>query len=446
MKKNKLAALSLTLILSISMFLPVHAEEKDKVLTLTIEDAVKAGIENSTALKQIQNEIEISKLADNYARFKKDELHDADKAIREGYEKVSQTELIMANRGMTPEQIAAATKSARDSLNSGSQKLGEALITAGGSLSEKLNMASMESLGVDSTGELMTSMTDAQLTVTKSSYEIYKNQIAMLIKKSYYDVLKAEKMLAVKEKAMERGKKQWEFARDSYEAGMKAKDDMLLAEVYYKGTQIEYKKALGDKRNAFIELKKNMNIPAETEIKLKDVLAEKIEPQNLEEGLISGMKNRLEMKKALAEEVIYIANHNYVKRYYDRITFQYAEAELRKEKAVLNFDRTKQEVESSIRQSYETLNTTGEMLETSKEMAEKAKESLEIAEYKYKEGFGSDSSLLKKLDLESSAGTIVEVLAAEENLSQVEAKAVEITYGYNLAKIKYFNDIGKFIY
>jgi hypothetical protein len=38
------------------------------------------------------------------------------------------------------------------------------------------------------------------------------------------------------------------------------------------------------------------------------------------------------------------------------------------------------------------------------------------------------------------------VLAAEENLAAIEEKVVQIIYGYNLAKMKYFNDIGYFIY
>jgi hypothetical protein len=43
--------------------------------------------------------------------------------------------------------------------------------------------------------------------------------------------------------------------------------------------------------------------------------------------------------------------------------------------------------------------------------------------------------------MEDAGGTIFEVLAAEEKLSEVEEKVVEIVYGYNLAKSKYEVDI-----
>ena len=484
--RNKLKITFVLLLAAIltTAFVPVYSAEEGKPLTLNIEEAVKLGLENSTALKQVQNEIELSRLSDDRARFLKEEAHDADRAISSGYEQVNAAEALLQNNVIPPAagvptalqgktfdqakavliaggassqdaeaqvsgivtQISSSLSRARSSLSQGDMDLSEAMSQAGQTLSDKLNLASVESFGVDATGDMMTTMSRVSLEVTKASYDIYKNQIAMLIKKGYYDVLKAQKLLEAKQKAMDRAKKQWDFAADSFNEGMKAKDDVLLAEVYYKGIQIEYKNAEGNLKNAFIELKKNMNIPMDTEIKLTDVLADKVEKQNLEEGLVSGMKNRLEMKRALGEELIYISNEKYARQYYDKITFQYKEAGLRKEKAVLNFEKTKNEVEASIRQSYETLNSTGEMLELSGDMAEKARESVDIAEYKYKEGFGAESSLLKKLDLEASAGTIVEVLAAEENLSQVEEKVVEIMYGYNMAKMKYLNDIGKFIY
>ena len=44
------------------------------------------------------------------------------------------------------------------------------------------------------------------------------------------------------------------------------------------------------------------------------------------------------------------------------------------------------------------------------------------------------------------AGTMVEVLAAEENLANIEEKQIEAMNGYNLARLKYLNDIGELPY
>ncbi|MDK2835625.1 MAG: hypothetical protein PWP21_402, partial [Thermosediminibacterales bacterium] len=334
----------------------------------------------------------------------------------------------------------------KENLLNGELTLIDSLQEAGSTLSDKLNFESLDSLSLDSTADLMEAMADISYEVTSASYGIYKNKIALLIQNSYYNVIKAEKLLEAKKKAMERAKKQFQFAKDGFEEGMKSKDEMLLADLYYKGAQIEYQKAEGELKNALIELKKDLNIPLDKEVVLEYVLADNIEEVSLEEGLKSGLKNRLEIKKALGEVAVYDLNFELTKRKYPPNTFQYKEASLLKEKARLNYEKTRLEVESSIRQSYETLKAAGEMLKTSKEMVDEAKENLEIAEFKYKEGFGVETTFLKKLDIESAAGTIVEVLAAEENLADVEEKVVNIMYGYNLAKMKYFNDIGKLIY
>lgn len=448
----------------------------EKDLSLTIEEAVELGLENSIDLKMVKNEINLSALKQDRTEYLSEKLEDGKKSLKDGKKQLGEAQEALDN-GIAPvdmklpdgttikkgtninslpipeeskHQIKAGIQnkinSSREELGAGQSSLIDSLQEAGTSISDNLKFDSLHSLNVDSTSDLMTTMADISYEVTNASYDIYKNQIAMLIQKNYYDVLKGEKIVEVKKKAMERAKKQYQFAKDSYDVGMKAKDDMLLADVYYKGTQIEYRKAEGELENALIELKKNLNLPLDTNIDLTDVLVDEREIPDLEEGLKSGLKNRLEIKKTLGEVAIYDLNFEKTKKKYPDMTYQYKEAKLLKEKARLNYDKTFQNVETSIKQSYETLITVGDMLDKAKDMVDKAKESVEIAEYKYKEGFGTESSLLKKLDLESAAGTIVEVLAAQENLSNVEEKVVEIMYSYNMAKVKYYNDAGKFEY
>lgn len=466
-----------------------------KALDLTIEEAVKKGIDNSIVLKQVQNQIDLSALSDERAQYNSKQLKKGNDAIEDGKDRVSSAQNLL-NQGKAPsdvtftipgttltvtipknekidsyltalgeqyhlpmsaEALEQSVKTIKDgiqaqidtnknALDNGEVTLDMALEQAGMTLADKLNVDNTFAFSIDASRDLMTTMAGVQYNVTKSSYAIYRNQLALQLQKCCYDVLKAQKILEVKGKAMERGAKQYQFAKDSYEQGMKPKDDLLLANTYYKGTQIEYQKAIGELNNAWIELKKNINVPLDTQIQLKDTLSDQVEEQKLEEGILSGMQNRLEIKKSAGEVVVYSMNLKAVKEIYPSNTFQYREAELVSQKALINFEKAKSDVESSIYQSYETLKSTGNMLNTSKEMVQQAKESVEIAEYKYQEGFGLENSLLKKLDIEASAGTIIEVLAAEENLAQVEQKAVEILYGYNLAKMKYFNDIGKLIY
>jgi len=489
MLRYKLAAALIAASVFLSFGFPAYAQDSS-VLKLTIEDAVKTGIENSITLQQVENQMDISDLTLDRAKYQSKKLKNADKKLSQGRSQLREAQSAVDNlQGLIDDKASSqditlpnglvieAGKSLKDynldestinvikeglkqqidtidkqieagsaSLSSGESMLDSALVEAGTEFSDQLDFESLKSLDIKSTEDLMTSMAEIGSDVTNASYDIYKNQIALLIQKSYYDVLKARKMLEVKQKAVERAQKQYDLASDSYKMGMKAKDDMLLAELYYKKTQIEYQQAVADLNNAMTEFKKNMNVPQDTEIELTDVLAEEVEEQDLEQGLQSGLANRLEIKKAFGQLVVNDLSFDSTKKTYPDNTFQYKEAALLKEKARLEYENTKVAVESSIRQSYETMNRAGEMLKLTRQMTDEAQEVVDIANYKYTEGFGEDNSLLKQLNLESASGTIVEVLAAQENLADVEEKVVEIMYGYNLARMKYFNDIGKFVY
>lgn len=493
MLRRKLTAAFIILTFFLSFGFTARAEESP-VLKLTIEDAVKKGLENSIALKQVQNQMDLSDLALDRAKYQSKKLKDAEKQLSKGKSELQEAQSSVQNledliegnaasqdvtlpnglvikAGQTLDDvkkiynldentintlktqfqaqidmIKPQIKAGLDSLSYGESKLDSALMEAGAEFSDKLNFESLKSLDIKSTEDLMTTMAEISNEVTVASYNIYKNQIALLIQKSYYDVLKNKKMLEVKQRAVDRAKKQYDIAAESYATGMKAKDDMLLAELYYKKTQIEYQQALADLNNAVTEFKKNINVPQNTQIELTDVLAEEVKDEDLEQGLQSGLANRLEIKKAFGQLVVNSLSFDSIKKTYPEITFQYKEAALLKEKARLEYENTKVAVESSIRQSYETMKRTGEMLKLTQQMVDEAKEVVDIASYKYSEGFGEDNSLLKKLDLESASGTIVEVLAAQENLADVEEKVVEIMYGYNLARMNYYNSIGKFVY
>ncbi len=83
----------------------------------------------------------------------------------------------------------------------------------------KIDFNTVISLDANDAGKLMVTMAGVNLDVTRYAKEIYKNQIAMLIQKNYYDALYAEKIYFLKKTAMERGLKQYDMVKLSYENG-----------------------------------------------------------------------------------------------------------------------------------------------------------------------------------------------------------------------------------
>ncbi len=322
------------------------------------------------------------------------------------------------------------------------------LKSASESIGTKIDYNSIVSFDVDEASKLMIKMAGVNLDVTRYAMDIYRNQIAMLVQKNYYDVLYAEKLLALKQVARERGEMQFDILRLSYDNGMKAKDDLLLSKMYYDGTIIEYLLVEAEYKKALLELHKNMNLDLDTEITLQDAMITQVTEENLEEALISGQKNRIEIRQMLGQYIIYKLNEEILEDKYgykknDDIN---KEATLLFEASVIELEQTQMLVNTEINQSYIIMVAAGEMLKASADLVENAEEVLEIAQMKYDQGFGADNSLLNQLNLGSSSGTVLELIAAQENLVNMQAKVAKINYSYTMAKVKYYNDAGILVY
>lgn len=335
---------------------------------------------------------------------------------------------------------------AKDSFNKGSIDLSAAKEGAQLAIQEKLGITEVKDLSIDDLGELLEDMAKTANNVTAYAQQIYRNQISLLIKKNYYDAIKANKICNVKKKAISRAKTQYDFAKQAYNFGMKSKDEMLQAKMYYASTRMEYKKSLSEYNNSLIELKKNMGMKLSEQIVIKDVVLDDIKEQDLDDGIRAGLLKRLEIVKAQEEYDLYDNLYNRVVLKYGNASQRGIEAQLLRSKAEIKLKSAKSEAESSIRESYETLQSVKDMLDDINEIVEDAKENLKIAKYKYEEGFSADNSMLKQLGIESSSGTILEKIAAEEKLTQAEEKKAEIENGYNLALSKYLDDIVQYVY
>ena len=305
-------------------------------------------------------------------------------------------------------------------------------------VANKLSTSTITSLRTEPLGELIIKMVTTQDKVTAYSVNIYKNQVALLIENSYFEALKQQKLLEVKDKAMERGLVQYELAKAAYEVGGKSKDDMLLAKSYYDSTVMARELQVKDYNAALIDLKKNMNIDLSKEIQLVEVAASPEEEYDLEKGIQSGLTYQLNIKMAEAQVELYDELMEAVDASnYSSSDNQHKEVVLLQQKAKIALDQAKLQAES-----YSTVQSMQKIVKTAAELRQSATENVEIAKVKYEVGYGYDNALLKQLNLQDMSGTIVEVIAAEENLTNIEEKEIEAINGYNLARLKYQNDIG----
>lgn len=499
MKKKTISVL---LILAGLLSYPVQARSEEIVkteeITLTLEEAITKGIENSLSMDKVENQAKIASLVSKNAETKKDDIIDAEidllnaeSSLYSGRNTVyrSQDQLDSAqaqlDNGIAPMDIPdpvtggiiskgtdlnslpygdklidaiqeeldekrSQLGDAMKDLDEGSEeylssksKYDSTLQFAMTKISNTFSTSTISSLEPDPLATLLDEMAEVQDRLTHYSISIYKSQIALQIQNSYFEALKQIKLMDAKQKAMERGKLQFEFADYAYEVGAKSKDDRNLAKLYYDSTVIAYDLQVKETNNALIELKKNLNMPFDTNLTLEEEPLDIEKSFDLTKGISSGLNARLEVKKARAQVELYHDLKTAVKNsHYEEGDNEYKEADLLVKKVEIESKETKLQVESSIRKSYETVTAMDKVARQAQQLKENAEETVEIAKLKYEVGFGADNALLTQLNLQDVSGTMVEVIAAEENLASVEQKVIEATNGYNLAKVKYFNDIG----
>lgn len=326
---------------------------------------------------------------------------------------------------------------------SSKSKYDAALQFAMANVANKLSTSTISSLKTKPLGDLVVKMALAQDEVTSYSQNIFKNKAALLIENSYFEALKQQKLLEVKDKAVERGAVQYEMAKAAYEVGAKSKDDLIIAKTYYDSTLMSRELQLKDYNAALIELKKNINMKLDEYLVLQEVEPNIHEEFELAKGIESGLKARLEIRMATTQQKLYEDLLDAVsKSEYSSSDAQYKEVKLLQDKAQIELNSAKLQVESDIRTSYSTMVSMEKIVEKANELVASAKETVELAKVKYEVGYGYDNALLKQLNLEDLSGTLTEVIAAEENLTNIQEKQIEAINGYNLAKLKYLNDVG----
>ena len=424
-----------------------EVKKDEKNLNLTLDDAIKIATENNYILKSLEVDLEAADLSLDRAKHNERKINKGQDKLDDARDILSQINGALSNPELSPTEkqyLEAQRKKVEEGLKGGEGSMDLAIEGANSVIADKLNIDVERVLAVNSTTELMTTMANLQNEVTKDGYIIAQKQIGLITRQKYYEVIKTEKIENLKKIALERATAQYKMAKDAYEAGMKAKDDVLLSQAQVNLMNVDYRKASMNRKNAEIELKKVMNVDLNKDIHLvQDFTTTKLEA-NLEDGLKQGSEKRIEIRKAQAQYLVDKLNFELTSGQYPDNTYQYKEAKIKMEKSKVTIDSAAKEVEASIMQSYEAVEATADMLAYTEGVVENAKESLEIAEFRYKEGYGFETTVIKNANLQDMAGTMVEVIAAQERLADIEEKVIEVIFNYNLARDKYLNDIGSY--
>lgn len=261
------------------------------------------------------------------------------------------------------------------------------------------------------------------LAVTTKQGDVTKKSVMFDVENRYYNVLKAERNLAVKREALKYFQDQLKIAQAAYKVGTKAKLDVNTIEAAVAGAQAQVVSEENNYRTGVMELNRIIGLELDTQLKLTtqftlektgtSIKVEEVIKKALEDNLeILIAKNTMELSKI---------NYDVAKKFYMGGVTILDTAEIDAQVAQAQLDKQKLATTSTVRQSYLTLFSLEKVLDWNKKEVEKAAENARIYKLKYEAG------LATSLDVKKAA---IDLEEARNNLT-------ETIYKYNLLKSQF---------
>lgn len=255
-----------------------------------------------------------------------------------------------------------------------------------------------------------------------------EKKIVLGAKKAYYDLLNAQADLDSKQQAVVRTETQLKQADAAFRVGTRAKTDVLQAEAAVAGANAALASAQNNLIVAQMKLNEFIGTPLDKKWELK---ADQIDPTSLniskEQAVELALKQRAEILQKQEEINVAQLNVDLIDKYSSLATYQGEMSKNEVAKAQLALEQTKQNVTIEVTQAYNNLHTGKEAVAANKKAVEATRENYR----------------LMKLRFDNGLSTTLEVIQAQEDLSNRENAYQSAIYNYNLAIINFESAMGE---
>ena len=304
-----------------------------------------------------------------------------------------------------------------------------------------------------------------RLKITKLNLEQQKEETIYQVLEEYYNILKAKKMLKVRQQQVEQTKKYVEVAKANKKVGIHTKSDFLQARVSYNQAQQELLVAKNNLETAKLSLKNTLNLADNTELEITDNLKWQPKEFKLTKVYDYALNHKIAFKLLdLQEEIAELnleskqkssylptvnLNANYTASddqltvsdgdWQTTLSFSYnifnggrdkdqiKQKSKELEKVQITKEQTKNDVKLLIKKTLLDLRAAKDRITLSELNLKQSKENLANNEVKFKEG------LITSLDL----------LDVQTTYQQVKTQYYQAIYDYNLAVAELNKAIGK---
>ncbi|HHY60850.1 MAG TPA: TolC family protein [Clostridia bacterium] len=260
---------------------------------------------------------------------------------------------------------------------------------------------------------------EMNLLLAELAAEYTKKGLMLSVEKAYYDVLKAQAEVNLKEAALERAKEQLRLAEASVKAGVAAKSDAMAAQVGVTNAEVQLATARNNLEAAMMALAKVMG----RDLSERYVLTTEFSFAPVEDlDLDAYLAERLEQDVTVvgAREGLAVAELQFeqMKKMYTPNVYAYQQAQHDLIEAQLKYEQAKTDLVQSVRQAYLNLKT--------------AEQAYRLLEENVK--FAEETARLAALRYEAGVATRLEMQKAYDALNEAEAQRLSMLYNYNLAK------------
>lgn len=262
--------------------------------------------------------------------------------------------------------------------------------------------------------------TEAAYTLAQKNKELQQDMLKLNVETTYYNVLKAQRNLAIKRENLKYFQDQLKIAQTGYKIGTRAKVDVTVVESSVAAYQALVVTEENKYRAGIIDLNRLMGLDLDTPLKLTtqlnvDKIAAKVDVNATIKDALENNVSILSYKKNLG---IAKVQADVAKRFNGPGIPVYSTSEIDAKMAEVNVSKQSLLLTAAIKKSYLSLLTLEQSLDWQTKEVEKAKENAKVFGLKYEAGLATSLDAKKAtIDLEQ----------AEENLS-------ESIYQYNTLK------------
>lgn len=254
-----------------------------------------------------------------------------------------------------------------------------------------------------------------------------ESKIRLGAQNAYYNLIFAQDDYELKQQSLKRAEAQLKVAKAAFDVGTKAKTDVLQAEMGVAGAKAALTSAANAVEVARMELNDFLGVDLNKKWKIVSN-NKQVAPISLtmEQAQAQALSKRVEMAKVQEELNLAELNVKLIEEYSALSTLQGRQARNNVEKSKMAIEEQKRTISKEVAQAYLNLSAASEAIEFQKKAKDAAAESYRLTNLRFENGLA----------------TTLEVIQAEEELSDRENQYQKAILNYNLAVVNFETALG----